>query len=259
MKARSTLLALGLGISTLAVAAAPSVGAKGGTDILHISLRMDLMANADADAEGQLAGMLRQQGNADVQKLRMDVSGLAPEANYYLLVWLRDALAPTEIMTFATDEDGEASLKLMHLGNGKKSFPVGLDTLSDVVGMEVRDEADAIALDADLTNPTSLQYLVKRRLTNDGVDEDAEGTLFMKEHGSKTLFRLVAANLDPNADYTLTINGMDFGPFTADADGRLAIDSLPDGAPLPFDMTSVELIDGADMSVLSTDLPSELP
>jgi len=256
MKARSTLLALGLGMATFAVAAAPSLGAKGGTDVLHFTLRTAFAG----EGAGELVAMLRQQGNADVQKLRIDLSGLVADANYHLVVVPRDPLElPVDVMTFGTDEDGEASLKLMHLGNGKKSFPSNLETLSGVGSFEIQDDSTAVVLEADLTDPDSLQYLVKRRLTNDGFDMDAEGTLFLKEHGSTALFRLRAANLDADTDYMLAINGMDFGPFTTDADGELEIDGLPDGAPLPFDMTSVELIDGADQSVLSTDLPSELP
>src|SRR5262245_34433429 len=177
MKARTTLLAFGLGITTLALWAAPSLGMKGGTDILHMTLRTGLApTGADPDAAGMLVGMLRQQGKADIQKLRLAVSHLAPDSTYLLFVRRRGALTPTEVLTFDTAANGEATLNLMHHGNGKggKTFPLGLDPLSDVVGIEIHDDADVDVLDADLTTPDGFQYLVKRRLTPDlNVDQDS--------------------------------------------------------------------------------------
>lgn len=258
MRLRTRLIALCFVLTTPALAA-PGFAAGKGTDILHLTLRTDLAANADPDAEGTLSLKLRQQGGADVQKLGLEVSHLAPDAPHHLFVLLRDATAPIEVLTFDTDEDGEASLKLMHIGhkNGSgKKFPAGLDPLTDVLAIEIRDAADAIVLDAELSDPGRLQYLVKRRLDNGSVG--AEGRLFLKQHGSKALFRLEAANLEPNMGYTLAISdvtGETLIPVMTDGEGRLEIKSLPGGAPAPFDMTQVELIDAFDMVVLSTVLP----
>jgi hypothetical protein len=115
-----------------------------------------------------------------------------------------------------------------------------------------------VLLDADLTAPDRLQYLVKRRMTSSGVDDDAAGSLFMKESGTKLLFRLRAANLDADTGYTLAISAgltETLFPVTTDADGRLDLKELPGGAPTPFQMTEVELRDGADMVVLGSELP----
>jgi hypothetical protein len=128
--------------------------------------------------------------------------------------------------------------------------------------MEIRDEADAILMGADLTEPDRLGYLVKRRLTSSGVDDDAAGSLFMKEgrKGSqaKLRFRLRAASLEPDAGYTLAFfAGMTETtfPVTTDSDGRLELKELPDGAPSPYEITELELRDGDDALVLSTELP----
>ena len=257
MGLRTNLIALCFLIAT------PALAAKGGTPILHLTLRTDFAANADPDAEGSLSAKLRQQGHADVQKLRIEVSHLEPEATHHLFVWLRDVVDPVEVLSFDTDANGEASLKLMHLGHNAasgKKFPTGLDPLSDVLAMEIRDEADAVVLDTDLTEPDWLQYLVKRRLDNEGVDADAEATLFMKEHGTKVLFRLRAAHLDANAGYTLAITDVNETVFeatvTTDAEGQLDIKSLPGGALVLYHMTELELLDSpGGVSVLSTELP----
>jgi len=246
--------------------AGPPFG-KGGTDILHLTLHTGFAPNADPDATGSLGAKLRQQGAADVQKLQLEVGQLAPDATHRLFLWLRDGVDPVEVLAFDTDENGEASLKLMHVGHknasGKK-FPGELDPLSDVLAMEIRDDAGtSVLLDADLTAPDRLGYLVKRRLTGEpAVDADAAGSLFMKERSkegsAKVLFRLRAGNLDANTGYTLAffagLTETTF-PVTTDADGRLELKELPVGAPAPFQMTGLELRNGTPDVVLSTELP----
>jgi hypothetical protein len=256
---RTSLLALGCALAAPALAAPPFAGR--GTDVLHLTLRTEFVAaNPESDDAGSLSAKLRQQGRADVQKLMLEVAGLAPDAAHHLVLWLRDGVEPAAVLSFDTDENGEASLKLMHVGHNDasgKKFPADLDPLSDVLAMEIRDEGDVVVLDADLKAPDWLQYLVKRRLTSSGVDTDAAGSLFMKENGTKVRFRLRAGNLDENAGYTLAIAaGLSetLVPVTTDAEGRLDLTELPDGAPAPFQMTGVELRAGSDV-VLSTELP----
>jgi hypothetical protein len=265
MSLRMNLIALGFVLAAPALAA-PFQGK--GTNILHLTLRTDFAPNPDLgnpnpDVTGSLDLKVRQQGKADVQKLRLQLSGLTDMTTYSLYV-VRDPLAPEMVdYTFET-ENGEASLKLMHLGhgNGKKTFPMGLAPLTDVLAIQVRN-GNVVVAEADLTEPDWLQYLVKRRLTPTVVDADAAGSLFMKEHGAKVLFRLRAGNLD-DENYTLAITGVDDTdalvtvetPVTADADGRLDIKGLPDGAPTPFRMTQVELINAGDQVVLGAELPA---
>ena len=240
---------------------APVLAAPGGTDVLHLSLRTELAPDGGSGGAGQLSAKLRQQGHADVQKLTLEVSGLAQEATHHLFVWQRDALVPIDSTSFETDEDGAATLQLKHLGHKSvpgKEFPDGLDPLSDVVTLEVRDPGDVVVLEADLSDPDELSYLVKRRLTNEGVEADAEGSLLMKQRGTSARFRVRATGLTPNADYELALlDGLaeTLVPVTADAHGRLDVTELPDGAPAPFDLSAVELRNGLDEVVLRTDLP----
>jgi hypothetical protein len=256
MSVRTSLIGLCCLIALPALGAPPSE--KG--NVLHLGIRTHFEPD-----QGNLELKLRQQGHADVQKLRLEVGGLTAGATYHLVV-LREG-TESDVFPFVADENGEASLKLMHIGHkdvpGKK-FPAGLDPLSDVLAMEIRDDpGGATVLSADLSEPDSLRYLVKRRLTNSGVDMDAAGTLFMKEHDAQVLFRLRAVNLGESADYVLGINCTSFAPltcayvgsFSTDAGGRLEIKGLPDGAPTPFEITDVALIDDADQVVLSTELP----
>lgn len=265
MKKRSAVLA-----SLLLAAAPAALAAKGGTDVLHLSLRSELVATeVDLDAEGTLSAKLRQQGKADVQKLSFGVEGLEPGATYHLFLLHRGAVDPVEVLSFDADSDGEASLKLKHLGHKdkpNKKFPgPGFDPLSDVLALEVRNDGDEIVLEADLTMPDKLSYLVKRRLDNEGIDTDAEGRLFMKDKGKSSRFRLKVTDLDlaPSADYTLAINCNDVSlldceyveVFTADEDGKLDIKELPGTPPAPFQMTDVSLVDGNGDEVLRTDLP----
>ncbi|MEN8161370.1 MAG: hypothetical protein ABFS41_14970 [Myxococcota bacterium] len=257
-------------LAALLLTAPAALAAKGGTNVLHLSLRSALVAtDADPDAAGRLDVKLRQQGKADVQKLTFEVSGLEPDSTYHLFLLHRGEMDAMEVASFMTDADGEASLKLKHLGHknqANKKFPgPGFDPLTDVLALEVRDGGDGVVLEADLTMPDKLSYLVKRRLDNEGVDADAEGTLFMKDKGTSARFRLKVANLDlvPSADYTLAINCDDVSildceyveTFTADEGGKLDVKELPGTPPAPFHMTDVPLVDGNGDVVLSTTLP----
>jgi hypothetical protein len=248
-----------------AALAAPSPALGMGTDILHLTVIADLEpTGVDADAAGDFELMLRQQGGADIQKLELAVSNLVPETTYQLFVLLRGAVDPVEVHAFDTDVDGAASPKLMRVQHkvgvgpifpGGGGFPAELDPLVDVLGLEVRDGADQVVLEADLSEPDKLHYLVKRKLTNDGVDADAAGWLFLKGSKDKSLFRMSAVNLDENADYTLAINGDELAILSSDAAGRLKTKGLPDGAPDARGIEEIELRNSDGASVLSADLP----
>ena len=263
MRMRSRLLALCLLMAAPALAASPFGGGKG-TDILHLTLRTALTAPGGPGPEGELSLKLRQQGHADVQKLTLEARGLVGGDTYHLAIQLRGGSGATEVPAFAfqADPDGTASLKLMHLGQVNKpgkTFPDGLDPLSDVATFEIHDVNHNPVLTADVAHPDFLQYLVKRRLD---TTSDAEGSLLLKQYASKESFRLRAANLGMTAPYTLTINCPDVNAidcgykadFTSDEKGRLDIKSLPGTPPHPFEMTQVQLIDGSGI-VLRTDLP----
>ncbi len=248
MRMHSTLLALSL------VLAGPALAAPGGrgTDILHLTVRSAFEGTGvDADAAGEVAAWLRQQGAADIQKLDLELAGLAPEAGYTLWALLRDAMAPVEALAFDTDANGEASLKLM-----KNGIPMALDPLVDVLALEIRNEGDEVVLEVDLTDPDFLQYLVKRRLDNDGVDDDAAGEILLKAGPGKAQLRLGAVGLDPNTDYALVIDGAPLVTLSSDAAGRLKDkQDLPGGPAEVLDVERIELRNGADQSVLSTELP----
>ena len=231
-----------------ALLAAPALAAPGGkgTDVLHLSVRS---AFEGAAGGGEVAASLRQQGNADIQKAMLEVSGLAAGTSYTLFALLRGAMDPVEVLAFDTDDDGAASLKLM-----KGGLPAALDPLSDVLALEIRTGADEVVLEADLESPDFLQYLVKRALENEGADDDAAGTLFMKAGPSQQRFRLVADGLEAGADYTLLVDGAS-ATLTADERGRVETRERPAGAPELLAIESVELRDGADQVVLSAELP----
>lgn len=257
MTLRSPLLALALVLAAPALAKPPFAG-KGGTDVLHLSLETAWHETADPASGGAVELKLRQQGNADVQKAGIVVEALAPESSFSLFVFVRGVVDPALVQSFDTDADGDAELKLKHLGHGNASgkvFPPGLDPVTQLERMEIRDAADATVLAFDLEDADRLAYFVKRRLTNEGADADAAGRLFLKQRDDTASFRLDAGNLEPNGAYELVINGTSHGDFAADADGELRIDGLPVGAPLPFAMESIELLDAADQAVLTTELP----
>jgi hypothetical protein len=246
MKLRAALLIVP------ALVAAPALAGPGGkgSDVLHLSVRASFQPREVAPgAAADVSASLRQQGAAHIQRVALEASGLAPDGAYALFALLRGALDPVEVLAFDADADGAATLKLMRGG-----LPAALDPIADVLALEIRDGTDQIVLAADLTEPDSLQYLVKRTLENEGVDADADGTLFLKAGPGQTRFRLAASGLEPGAGYTLVVDGAT-AALSAGDDGRLATRELPAGAPDALAIQTIELRDGADQVVLSAELP----
>ena len=99
------------------------------------------------------------------------------------------------------------------------------------------------------------QYLVKRVLTNDGLDTDAAATLRIKSNDSSDQLRIRASGLDASATYYLAVDGILSDTLTSDGNGALTVDAWPVGAPAAVDVTGLAILNSDSNSVLSTTLP----
>jgi hypothetical protein len=106
-------------------------------------------------------------------------------------------------------------------------------------------------LSADLTDPDRLQYLIKRNLSNG----DMRASLMIQADTRHTHFRLSSTGLTPNADYWLAFNGEIVQTNSANAHGRLDIDSLAETPPIILEVRTVELWDTSTNLVLEANLP----
>lgn len=233
---------------------------KGGTNILHYMVKSAMVANAvyDADANGRVDLKVRRQGNANHQSLRIRLAQLDANAPYTLAALVSGAASNTPVAEFVTDTAGRAVLDYATHGNGHghghNGLPADLNPLIDVLGLSVVNSNLNEVLATDFADARVLQYLVKHTLTNDGLESAAFGGLRIKANNQQQQFRLHASGLTTNASYLLVINDTILATHTADAGGKLRIDSLPGGAPNVLDIVTVSLANSASNSVLSATL-----
>jgi hypothetical protein len=241
------------------VANPPETPHKRGTDILHYFVRK-AMSNEGvvSDAAGYIYARQNKQGNANNQNLDVTVKGLAINTTYQLWALLDAGTTFTNVAEFSTDAKGRAALRYRQLGNGKSvghgklPLPDLLDPVSLVRELRICSSVSTQAvLNADLTAPDKLQYLIKRDLSTDGV----AATLRIKSNLKKTQFKLPASGLSPANDYRLVLNGSVVETYPADSKGRLVIDSPLEIPAEILDLRSVALWDSASIVVLSTTLP----
>lgn len=234
-------------------------GNGNGTSILHLTVDVTMTGTGvDPDAAGSAQADHKKQGNSNQQDLDISLANLNPNTTYDLMVVVGDN---TNLVTqFTTDAGGAAVFNYVQKNTGKASphgdpLPNELDPVSSILALQVVNASTQTVLNADFTVPDKLQYLVKRNMTNDGVDNDAAASLRIKSNGSSVQFRLRASGLDASATYFLAINGSIAETETTDANGGLNLTSLPGGAPDVLDITSLAIWNVSSNSVLSTTLP----
>ncbi len=250
---------------------AAAKGGTGGTSILHWMLSTEMSATGvESNATGSVGAKLVQQGAADNQQLVISVAGLQSNTTYDFQAVLLGDTNLTEVTSFTTDTNGAATLDYVHVGSSRgRGSPHGtplpdvINPISDIRELDIVQTAVVVlitnqqtVLTADLTDPDTLQYLVKRSLTNDGVETGAAASLRIKATANATQFRLTATGLTPTSPYFLAINGSAAESVMTDASGGFRLMALPTNAPPQvLDITSLAIWNSSSNSVLHTDLP----
>ncbi|HXT11683.1 MAG TPA: hypothetical protein VN873_08970 [Candidatus Angelobacter sp.] len=236
-------------------------GGRQGTDVLHFAIKESFTndtASSGSDetgAKGTVTLNQAEQGSANKETMKIVITGLDPNTDYSLDAITSDNPSSTDVQDFTSDGKGHASLSFSNSGKGKKNIDLGgtdLDPVSHVLELDVvRVDNGLAVLTADLTNPSSLKYLVKRDISSDTTP----ASLSISSSRSRTSFRLTASGLDASTDYDLVFNGSTHQTVTTDANGNLTVTSvtLPDNI---LDLNSVALMDAADTTtIVSTTLP----
>lgn len=247
-------------VAGVAALALTTVAAKNGhgTDILHLFLG-ESMSNTGIEAgTGSIKVMQATQGNANNQKLDIVLKGLAPNTTYSLAAALGDSVSvvPVANTGFTTDGSGNAVIHYRKLGNGhggghnSSALPADLTPVSNIRELDVVNSTNSIVLSADFTSPSSLQYLVKRDISSNGVS----ATLRIHATTSQTQFQLNASGLAPTNTYQLAVNDTPVQSQDSDANGKLSISSLQGSLDI-LDVHSVALWDASSNVVVSTTLP----
>jgi hypothetical protein len=261
---KKILILLTVAVVSLTVSTLLAENSKGGTGILHFFVRKT-MSNPGLvpDATGRIDAKLVRQGKANNQMLNIYVARLSANTPYQLQALVGDDTNFVQIAEFTTSDAGAAALHYRAmgkngnsgLGHGKTLLPGGLNPISNIREIAITDTNLQAVLSADLTSPDKLQYLVKRTMTNDGVDTDAAGSLRIKGTTESTQFRLLASGLETNATYSLVINGNVDESAVANASGKLNFTTLLVNPIDILDVHTLSISDSASNSVLSTHLP----
>ena len=263
MRATKQFLVLLGFVSAGLLSSQTTFGSKGGTSILHWMLRATFTnMGVETGAGGSVDAKLNQQGNADNQKLTISLDKLTSNTTYTLFAALGDDTNLTDVTTFTTDANGSAAFKYSHVGSSQGNghgpgtpLPDVLKPISNIRQLVVDNGSTQAVLSADLTAPDKFQYLVKRAMSNDHVEDSAAATLRIHASGSFVQFRIDATGLMATQTYFLAINSDIASSLTSGTDGKLNISGLPAGAPDILDIHELAILSSSSNSVFSTTLP----
>jgi hypothetical protein len=235
-----------------------------GTDILHYFIRKELTrAEGETNASGRLEIKQNAQGHANNQRLELLVRHLEPAQTYHLLAWMGDDTNATYIAAFTAEDDGDLSVRYRQqanghgqgLGHGRLPLPAALDPVSQIRRLEVANSSTQTVASADTATPEKLQYLVKRRLTNQGVDLDAEALLRLKANNERARLELFVIGLDGGTNYWLALNGEATAPLNTDALGRASYQLLLEPSLQALAIHELAIWTSESNVVLRTQLP----
>jgi len=231
--------------------------AKGGTDIMHFFDRASFESTGIASgASGSVSTHQNRQGHADNQWVLISLKGLEANAAYELQVSTVGDTNSKSVYEFTTDARGHTDLNFRQQGNGKgrghHKLPLGaMDPVSELRSFSVVDTNAQTVLKAELTNPSHLQYLIKRNLSGN----EATGTLRIKATGDTARLRLNVGGLSATNDYYLVLNGGIVQTNSTDAHGRLKAEAALSSTLDILDLRSVAVWDSGSNAVLNTTLP----
>jgi hypothetical protein len=265
MKKTNLILAqFGILVGGVALLVTPVQAAQGGTDILHLVLHKAASPTELAsNAVGRIELRQNRQGHADNQRLRMQLSNLETNAGYQLFAWLGDGTNATYVGPIGSSANGQARLDYwsvasrqgFHAGRGHAPLPAVLNPVSQIRALTVTDASTQAVMTADFTMPDRLEYLVKRRFNNDGVEPSAQGTLRLHSNVSSARVRVAVAGLTATNDYFLAVNGMTVMTNATGSRGRLVFDGALQNPAGILDVHRIAVWNSAGTSVLSVTLP----
>jgi len=254
MKTTTLLSLMVSGAATVAmtVMATPNFG----TDVFHYTVSATVTNEGiEPNASGSVAASLKQQGNADIQKLDIDVKGLTPGAPYELEALVDGDTNFVVVADFTAAADGSVSLHYQSAGNsqgnGKKQLPAELNPVNQIQGLVILNTNEQPVLAADLSAPHKLDYLLKSNLSTD----DISAMLMIQANANHATVRLMASGLVTNSVYSLALDDAVVQTGTSSSKGKLTL-TATSSSPLDIlSVNTVSLLDSSTNIVVSTTLP----
>lgn len=247
-----SLMACGLSFTAL--------GQNFGTDILHLTTKTRMTVGVESNALGAVSLMQKSQGKSNHQSLEINLDGLDPNGIYVLSALVDDDTNLVDVTTITPDASGEATIhyqsQVNSNGKGKghgegNNLPTELAPVSSIQGFIVFNTNDAVVLTADLTDPNSIQYLLKKNLSTNSVT----ALLMIHATDKHTQFSLMTSGLQATNNYLLVVNGAVDQTVQTDKKGRFNIKSLANPPANALDIQSLELLDTSSNVVYNATLP----
>jgi hypothetical protein len=245
-----------------AIVYAHGFGFRGGTSILHYGVNVAMSANGEnTNAVGHVHMRQNKQGHAHNQRFRVHVANLETNATYLLWADLEGQAALVFVSSFETGTNGAATVRYRYNGssrghgNGVNTMPEILRPVTGVRGVLITDVNTQAVLVADVTMPNTWHYLVKRPLTNDGVDPNARGGFRLHSNTNLSRFWLHAERLRHSTDYYLAFNGVVSQTNVTTTTGELNISTSLELPVEALEIRTLNVLDQNGASVLSAALP----
>jgi len=226
-----------------------------GTSVMHYMTRNELKA---PDGSGPVLGTVRlqsnEQGHSSKEMLDIRLTGLETNSAFRLIAVMGDDTNAFVVGEFSADSDGRAKLSFKSKG-GKSPVPDSISPLTDLRALGIENAATQTVAHTWIADSGDFQYLVKRNLTPEDSDGTAVGSISLGANPDQVHFRLLAGGLVANDSYHLALNGESKLVVTADADGRIEIQTWPVDAPPVLELRSLAIWGASSNVVLRTSLP----
>ncbi len=235
-----------------------------GNEQLHQQIILAATTNTSPSASGKAKLEAETLDGVGSANLDLEVQGL-PAGNYTVSVTRKSDSTTVVLGMFtlagtrrgfdtyrAADADDEIEIKF----RTEKGVPLPEDLHPlDVAGLFIADANGRVVLAGDFTDATqTTRALFKAKVAVTGNTTGVVGTaqiLTRTRRGFKTeRFKLNVSGITPNATLALKINGQDAGTVTTDANGKLRLNSLPEGIE-PESIILMELADPAGTNALT--------
>lgn len=241
-------------------ASAVLAGASAGRNSVRYSLGDAFEATGiDPDARGRVQILVKQREESALQRLRVSVARLEPNAPYELLARVGDELELASITTFTTSASGRASIVQLEsrvndkLRRNRRKAAALAQPLLHVRTLAVANSSGEIVLMLNLHESPALQFELASVFATTGYDPAAVGCFAVGMQEGVLQFRLFAVGQDEQL--TLEINDQTIGTYALPPGGRLTLGALPMNAPSPLAFRKVAFRNSEDQVVLETELP----
>lgn len=190
--------------------------------------------------------------NTDKETLTITAKALDPLTDY--TVSAVQSGTPTPVGPVTTDKKGNLKASFSTNEKGKTNLGPPPTPLTSVTEVDIIDTNSTTVLTADMTQPTSLKYTVRKDVTD---TSGAAAGLTVSSSTKRAMFGLSATGLNPGEGYVLLFNSKVVQTNTASGKGTLKFINpiTSTNVVTPTSLQSVELDETNGTPAFSTTIP----